>query len=234
LGAQLTLKHLASLPQGKVEDPTFEVIGVVADAKNQGLQDPVQPEAFIPYGVTGAFERGILVRTAGPPMAMLNGVRREIWAVDRNIALTLVGSLTDYLRQFSYAEPRFGLVVLSVFAGVGLALVALGVYSVIAYTVSRRTHDIGIRLALGATRGDVLRRVLLGGLRLVGIGIAIGVLASLGVTRVLSSQLFGVAPHDAATLLSVAAVVVAAGLLACYLPARRAMRVDPMVALRYE
>jgi putative ABC transport system permease protein len=234
LGAQLTLKHLASLPQGKVEDPTFEVIGVVADAKNQGLQDPVQPEAFIPYGVTGAFERGILVRTAGPPMAMLNGVRREIWAVDRNIALTLVGSLTDYLRQFSYAEPRFGLVVLSVFAGVGLALVALGVYSVIAYTVSRRTHDIGIRLALGATRGDVLRMVLLGGLRLVGIGIAIGVLASLGVTRVLSSQLFGVAPHDAATLLSVAAVVVAAGLLACYLPARRAMRVDPMVALRYE
>lgn len=192
------------------------------------------PEAFIPYSVTGAFERGVLVRTAGAPMPLLNSVRREIWAVDRNIALTLIGSLTDSLKQYSYAEPRFSLVVLGVFAGVGLVLVALGVYSVIAYTVSRQTHDIGIRMALGATRSDVLHLVLRSGLRLVGAGIALGVLASLGVTRVLSHQLFGVAPHDAPTLVSVVAVVIVAGLAACYFPARRAMRVDPMVALRYE
>jgi putative ABC transport system permease protein len=234
LGQRLTLKMLATLPQDSVEDPTFEIIGVVADAKNQGPQDPIQPEAIIPYGVTGAFDRGILVRTAGPPLAMLNAVRREIWTVDRNIALTFIGSLTDSLRQFSYAEPRFSLVVLGVFAGVGLALVALGIYSVIAYTVSRQTHDIGIRLALGATRGDVLQMVLRSGLRLVGIGIGVGVLASLAVTRVLSSQLFGVAPHDVLTLAAVVAVVIAAGLAACWFPARRATRVDPMLALRYE
>jgi putative ABC transport system permease protein len=105
---------------------------------------------------------------------------------------------------------------------------------VIAYTVSRQTHDLGIRLALGATRGDVLRLVLGSGLGLVGLGIGIGVLASLGVTRVLSHQLFGIAPHDVPTLLSVVAVVIVAGMGACYFPARRAMRVDPMVALRYE
>jgi putative ABC transport system permease protein len=233
LGRQLTLKHLATLPQHKGEDMTFEIIGVVTDAKNQGPQDPVQPEAIIPDGITRAFDRGLLVRTAGPPMAMLNDVRREIWAVDRNIALTQIGSLTDSL-QFSYAEPRFGVMVLGIFAGVGLVLVALGVYSVIAYTVSRQTHDIGIRLALGATRGDVLRLVLGSGLGLVGVGIGIGLLGSLAATRVLSHQLFGVAPHDVPTLLSVVAVVIAAGLAACYFPARRAMRVDPMVALRSE
>ncbi len=234
LGRPLTLKMLATLPQGKVEDPVFEIVGVVADAKNQGLQDPIMPEAFIPYSITGAFERGILVRTANAPLQMLNGVRREIWAVDRNIALTLIGSLTDSLKQYSYAEPRFSLVVLGVFASVGLALVALGVYSVIAYTVSRQTHEIGIRMALGATRGDVLGMVLRLGLRLLAGGIGLGVLASLGVTRVLSHQLFGVAPHDVPTLAAVVAVVVAAGLAACYFPARRATRVDPMLALRTE
>jgi putative ABC transport system permease protein len=234
LGHQLTLKMLATLPGGRVEDPVFEIVGVIADAKNQGLQGPIMPEAFIPFSVTGAFERGILVRTASAPLQLLNAARHEIWAVDRNIALTQVGSLTDFLKQNSYAEPRFSLVVLGVFAGVGLVLVALGVYSVIAYRVSRQTHDIGIRMALGATRTDVLRMVLGSGLRLIGAGIAVGVLASLAVTRVLSRQRFGVAPYDALTLLSVVAVVVVAGLAACYFPARRAMCVDPLVALRSE
>jgi putative ABC transport system permease protein len=234
LGRQLTLKMLGTIPEGRVEDPVFEIVGVVADAKNQGLQAPIIPEAFIAFSVTGAFERGILVRTASAPLQLLNAVRREIWAVDRNIALTQIGSLTDLLKQYSYAEPRFSVVVLGVFAGVGLVLVALGVYSVIAYRVSRQTRDIGIRMALGATRSDVLRMVLRAGLRLIGAGIAVGVLACLAVTRVLSHQLFGVEPHDAPTLLSVVAVVVVAGLAACYFPARRAMSVDPIVALRSE
>jgi putative ABC transport system permease protein len=165
---------------------------------------------------------------------MLNGVRREIWTIDRNVALTLTGSLKDYLRQFSYAEPRFGLVVLGVFAGVGLVLVALGVYSVIAYTVSRQTHEIGIRMALGARRADVLRLVMRMGLRLIGLGLVAGMLVTLGVSRVLTSQLWGVSPQDPVTLSGVVAVVAIAGLSACYFPARRATRVDPMVALRHE
>jgi putative ABC transport system permease protein len=148
------------------------------------------------------------------------------------VALTLTDSLSGTLRRFSYAEPRFGLIVLGVFAGVGLVLVALGVFSVVAYTVSRRTHEIGIRMALGAGRGDVLSMVLRMGLRLVGVGIVTGVGASLAATRVLSSQLFGVAPHDPPTLAAVVAVVALAGLAACYVSARRATRVQPIVALR--
>jgi putative ABC transport system permease protein len=234
IGRQVELKILSTQPNSPVEEPVFEIVGVVADAKNQGIQDPPMPEAFIPTSVTGAYERGVLVKTTGPPLAMLNSVRREIWAVDRNVALTLTGSLTDYLKQFSYAEPRFGLIVLGVFAVVGLVLVVLGVFSVVAYTVSRQTREIGIRMALGAGRADVLRMVLRMGLRLIGAGIVLGVSVSLGATRVLSSQLFGIAPHDPVTLVAVAVLLAAAGFTACYIPARRATRTDPMVALRYE
>ena len=166
---------LETFREGPVPDPVFEIIGVVTDAKNQGIQEPTSPEVFIPFTLTGAFERGILVRTHGDPESLLNSVRREIWAVDRNVALTLTGSLTGYLQQFSYAGPRFFLVLLGVFASVGLVLVAIGVYSVIAYTVSRQTHEIGIRMALGAPRASVLRMVALMGLKLVAIGAAIGV-----------------------------------------------------------
>ncbi len=234
IGRTITLKNMATHPESPVADPQFEVVGVVANAKNQGVQDPPMPEAFIPYTVTGAHERGILVRTAGPPEALLNNVRREIWAVDRNVAITLAGSLTGYLRRFSYAEPRLSLVILGVFAAVGLVLVALGVYSVVAYTVSRQTHEIGIRMALGASRVDVLKMVLRMGLGLIGVGVVVGVATSLAATRVMASQLFGVTPHDPPTLALAVVVVAVAGFSACYFPARRATRVDPMVALRYE
>jgi putative ABC transport system permease protein len=167
-------------------------------------------------------------------MTLLNTVRREIWAVDPNIALTFAGSLQEFMKQFSYAEPRFGMILLGVFAGVGLLLVAIGVFSVIAYAVSRQTHEIGIRMALGAERGDVLRMVLRMGLRLLGVGLGVGLLASLSVTQVIATQLWGVSPRDPLTLGGVVLVVAIAGLAACYFPARRATRVDPMVALRYE
>jgi putative ABC transport system permease protein len=234
IGRQIKINMLETLPDQQVKDPVFEVVGVIADAKNQGIQEPARPEMFIPYTVTGAFERGILVRTSKEPLSMLNAVRREIWAVDRNVALTLTGSLKDYLKSFSYAEPRFTLILLGVFAGVGLVLVAIGVYSVIAYTVSRQTHEIGIRMALGAGRGDVFGMVLRMGVRLIALGVAAGLLASFGVTRLIASQLWGVSAYDPVTFVGVVLVVALAGLAACYLPARRATRVDPMVALRYE
>ncbi|MDP8979475.1 MAG: ABC transporter permease [Acidobacteriota bacterium] len=234
IGKQIKINMLETVPNPPVKEPVFEVVGVIADAKNSGIQEPVRPEMFIPYTVTGAFERGILVRTSKDPMSMLNAVRREIWAVDRNVALTLTGSLKDYLKLLSYAEPRFTLILLGVFAGVGLVLVAIGVYSVIAYTVSRQTHEIGIRMALGAGRGDVLGMVLRMGVKLIGLGVAAGLLASFGLTRLIASQLWGVSAHDAVTFVGVVVVVALAGLAACYLPARRATLVDPMVALRYE
>ena len=192
------------------------------------------PEAFVPYTLTGAFQRGVLVRTSSAPEALLNSVRREIWAVDRNVALTNTGTLMEFLKQFSYAEPRFSLTLLGVFASVGLLLVAIGVYSVIAYTVSRQTHEIGIRMALGAGRADVVRMVASMGLRLVAVGVAIGLVASFIVTRIVASQIWGVSPHDPLTLSIVVVVMALVGFAACYVPARRATRVDPMIALRCE
>jgi putative ABC transport system permease protein len=234
IGKLFKISFLETMKPNPIQNPVFEIVGIVADAKNQGIQEPVMPETFIPYTMTGNFQRGILVRTQGDPNLMLNTVRREIWAVDRNVALTLTGTLTGYLKQFSYSGPRFSLLLLGIFAGVGLVLVSLGVYSVIAYTVSRQTHEIGIRMALGAGRHHVLRMVLRMGLRLSIIGIVAGLVATSAVTRAITAQLWNVSPQDPVTLVSVVAVITAVGLLACYFPARRATRVDPMVALRYE
>jgi predicted permease len=234
LGRSIKFNEFEKLRDQSVANPVFEIVGVISDAKNRGIQEPPMPESFVPYTITGAFLRGILVRTSGPPEALLSSVRREIWGLDRNVALTDTGSLTEFLKRFSYAEPRFGLTLLGVFASVGLLLVAIGVYSVIAYTVSRQTHEIGIRMALGAGGGDVLRMVARMGLRLVAIGVVIGLAASLVVTRIAASQIWGVSPHDPLTLSIVVTVMVAVGFAACYVPARRATRVDPMIALRCE
>ena len=233
IGQRVRLVRLESPPDA-IPEPWFEIIGVVADVKNQGLQELVTPETWVPYTVTGAFERGILVRTANDPLSMLNAVRQEIWATDRSVALTLTGTMEGYISQFSYAGPRFGFFLLGIFSSIGLVLVTIGVYSVLAYTAARRTHEIGIRMALGAERGDVLKLVINMGLRLVILGVAIGLAASLGVSHVIATQLWGVSPYDPATLITVPLLLLVTGLVACWIPARRAARVDPLVALRYE
>ena len=233
IGQRVHLMHLEIIPD-PVHDPWFEIIGVVADAKNHGLQDPPDPEVWVPYTVTGSFSRGILVRTASEPMGMLNAVRQEVWATDRSVALTLTGTLEGYISQFSYAGPRFGFFLLAIFAGIGLILVTIGVYSVLAYTAARRTHEIGIRMALGAEKGDVLKLVIKMGLRLVVLGVVIGLAASLGLSKVIATQLWGVSPYDPPTLIAVPLLLLITGLVACWVPARRAARVDPLVALRYE
>jgi putative ABC transport system permease protein len=234
IGHRIKFSLLEGPMGGSVENPVFEIVGVISDAKNQGIVDPIMPEALIPYTITGAFERGVLVRTATDPAAMVNSIRREIWAVDRNVAVSDAGTLVNFLKRFSYAEPRLGLVLMGVFAGLGLVLVAVGVYSLIAYTVSRQTQEIGIRMALGARQVDVLAMVAGMGLRLIAVGLGIGLVASLVATRVLASQLFVTSPRDPITIAIAIAVMLAAGLAACYFPARRAVKVDPMVALRYE
>src|SRR4030095_528441 len=196
--------------------------------------EATMPEMFAPYTITGAFDRGIMVRTSAPPLSLLNNVRREIWAVDRNIALTFTGSLEDFLKQFTFAEPRFSLVLLGVFASVGLALVALGVFSVIAYTVARQTHEIGIRMALGAGSADIVWIVLRIGLLLVGLGVGGGLLASFIVTRVIANQLWSVSPRDPVALGAAVTVVALVGLAACYFPARGATTEEPLIALQSE
>jgi putative ABC transport system permease protein len=234
IGRQVKLTMLETFPDGPVPAPLFDIVGVIADAKNNGIQDPPQPEVLVPYTITGGFQRGILVRTAGDPAGLLNSVRKEIWGIDRGVALSDIGTLNDYLKRFSYAAPKFSLVLLTVFAAIGLVLVAIGVYSVIAYTVSQQIHEIGIRMALGAQRGDVMRLVGRMSARLVVLGVVLGVLGSIAATKVLASQLWGVSPRDPATLTGVVVAMSLAAMAATYFPARRAMRVNPIVALRGE
>jgi predicted permease len=217
-----------------VKEPVFEIIGLVADAKNRGLQEPVEPEIWVPYTVTGSAFRGILVRTAREPLTMMSAVEHEIWATDANVAVTLTGTLEGYISQFSFAGPRFGFFLMTIFGAIGLVLVTLGVYSVLAYTTVRRTQEIGIRMALGANGSDVLGLVIRMGLRLVGIGVGLGLIASLALGRVIATQLWGVSAYDPWTLTCVPVLLITTGLLACWIPARRAANVDPLVALRYE
>jgi putative ABC transport system permease protein len=224
------LDTLADAPH----DTYFEVIGVVADAKNRGLQDPPLPEAFLPYSITGVFERGVLVRTSVEPLSLLMSVRKEIWSVDRGVALTLTGSLEDYLRRFSYAPPRFGLIVFGAFATIGLTLVAIGIFSVMAYSVSLQTREIGIRMALGAQRISVLRMILGRGILLTTLGNCAGELASFALAKLVQSQIWGVSVRDPLTFGAVLALIVSVGIGASLVPARRATQVDPLVALRYE
>jgi putative ABC transport system permease protein len=232
IGRQLTLKDLSKIPE-PVVDPSFTIVGVISDAKNQGLQDPVMPEVFIPYTVTGFYERGIMVRTAFDPLSLQNSVRREIWALDRGVALTLTGTLKGYLQSFSYSGPQFTLTILGVFAVIGLILVAIGAYSVLAYTVSQQTHEIGIRMALGAEERGVFLMVLRMGSVLISIGVGVGLIASLFLNRLIASQLWGVQSYDPLTMVSVILIIAVVGALACLVPARRATRVNPVVSLRH-
>jgi putative ABC transport system permease protein len=177
------------------------------------------------------------VRTVGEPTLLLNSVRHEVMAIDKELPVTAPyfgWTLRDMLTNNWYAEPRSHLTLLAAFAGLGLALVCVGLYSVLSYSVSRRTHEIGVRMALGAEATDVRRLVLVAGLRWLAVGIGIGVAASIALAKILQSRIWWIKGADPLTLATAALVLTAVGLAACYFPARRATKVDPMVALRYE
>ena len=233
LGQKIKFTILDELPETP-HDAYFEIIGVVSDFKNRGLLEPPRPDAFIPYSISGFGDRSILATTDVDPNKLLAGLQREIWAVDPSAAVTHGGSMRDFIGESEYTGPRFELIVMGVFAGIGLALALLGIFCVMAYSVALRTQEIGVRVALGAQRGNVVAMVLWQGLRLISIGILIGVLASLGLTRFLAGQIAGVSVSDPLIYCVVAILFLAVGLVACLLPARRAARLDSLVALRYE
>jgi putative ABC transport system permease protein len=228
---------LARLEHGAnpVREPWFDIVGVVGDVTNNGLQSAVEPEVWVPYtfGTPGA--QVLLVRTQQTPMALMNNIREAVWATDADVALAFPSTLEDRISERLYAGPRFGFLLMTIFGCLGLILVAVGVYSVLAYATARKTHEIGIRMALGAERADVLRSVIRVGLRLVTTGVAIGLLVGLALGRAIQAELsHRVKPYDPATLAATTLLLVGTGALACWIPARRAARVDPMVALRYE
>lgn len=233
LGRTVRLARLATLPV-PVVDPTFEIIGVVRDFANQGPRERPAPQVFLPFTLRGPAGFGFVVRTSDEPMRVVNAVRQEIQAVDRNVALVEPIAMEDLIQRAFYARPRFSLLVLGIFACTGIVLVAFGVYGVLAYTVSQQTREIAIRMALGGERSHVVGMVLRLGLQLVGAGLIIGVATSLATNRLLVSQLWNTSPNDPMTFGLTISVVVVMAALACWIPARRAVRVEPMIALRHE
>jgi predicted permease len=233
VGQKMQLKLLDDVPDAP-HHADFTIVGVVADFKNVNVLGPTMPEAFIPITISTVGYRRILMRTTLDPESLMPEVRRAIWTADPNVATGSNGTIEHWLKETDYKSPRFNLGVLGIFAGIGLALAIVGIFSVMAYTVSLQTHELGIRMALGAQRGDVLRLVLLKGLRLIVAGVVAGLLASFGLTRFLASQLWGVSANDSWTYAVVVALIAAAGVTACFLPARKATQVDPIIAIRCE
>ena len=222
-------KHL-NMYEGKPEFVTREIVGVVGGNKHFALQESLRPEMFKP----GSFTRmNIVVRSAGNPAALTAVVRQAIHAIDPDETTSTFRTMDDVI-SLSAAGDRFNTVLLGAFGGIALLLTAAGIFGVLSYLVAQRTREIGLRMALGAQPQDVLRVIVGHGLRLVLAGLCIGVAAGLVVTRWMSSVLFDVKPTDPLTFTAVAVVLTAVAFLATYIPARRAMRVDPMVALRYE
>ena len=212
------------------------IVGVVGDVKQYSLAQPAEPAVFTPFAQSNeAWRRwmSLVVRAPGSSATLIPAVKSQVWSLDNQIPLNRIESMDELLSQ-SLAERRFNMRLLGLFAGLALTLAAVGLYGVMSYSVSQRTHEIGIRMAVGARRRDVLMLVMGQGARLAATGVAAGIVGAFALTRLMTSLLFGVAPTDPATFAAVVLLMMAAVLLACYVPARRAVRVDPMVALRYE
>ncbi|HEX8880941.1 MAG TPA: ABC transporter permease [Candidatus Acidoferrum sp.] len=217
-------------------DIYFEIVGIVRDFKTRDYVDPswqTVPQAFMPYSVAGYSWRSFMARSAVDPNLLLKNFLEELQDLDPGVEIAESGTLESSLHKF-YRGPQFELVTVTSFAGIGLALLLIGIFGVMAYTVALRTHEIGVRVALGAQQTNILRLVLLNGFRLVAIGVLIGLLASCELTRFVASQISGVSPTDPLTFAGAVTVIVLVALAACLLPARRAAAVDPLVALRYE
>jgi putative ABC transport system permease protein len=210
-----------------------EVVGVVADTKME-LDKPAEPQLYVPYNQDpGWGSLSFVVRTQGEPAALGASVREAVRSVDKSIALSNLKPMNDIVSTAA-AQWRVPMLLLSAFAGVAMLLAMLGIYGITSYYVTQRTHEIGVRMALGARIADVLKLVLRRAMLLAVIGIVIGVAGAFAVTRYMKALLFGVQPIDAITFVAVALALVLVALIACLVPARRATQVDPLVALRYE
>jgi putative ABC transport system permease protein len=229
-------------PLGKrvrfVRNPQIEwiaIVGVAGDVKHFGLDLPEQPGLYSPYPQANAWKRWtmIAVRTQSDPTGMASAIKEQIWKVDAQLPVTRVQTM-DEVSAASFAARRFNMLLLTIFSVLALMLAAVGVYGVMSYAVTQRTQEIGIRMALGARMIDVMKLVMKSGLSLALMGVGLGLAGAFALTRLMISLLFAVEPTDKATFAIVTACLLVVALIACYLPARRATKVDPLVALRYE
>ena len=216
------------------DDPAMrEIIGVVSDVRNRNLSSELRPGYFLPAAQMPFNQMTLIVRTTNDPHSVITAVQNEVHAMDNELPIFNVKTMDDYISA-TVAGPRFNATLLVIFAGVALILTIVGLYGVMSYSVAQRTNEIGIRMALGAQTSDVLRLIVSQGFKLVLIGLGIGLVGAFGLMRVIASLLFGVTTKDPLTFAAVAVLLALVALLACYIPARRATRLDPLNALRYE
>lgn len=232
LGRVVRLPRLQG-PPASLANASFEVMGVVNDAMNDIFNNEIQPEIYIPYTLAGMADE-VIALSRTQPRAIVNTVRTEVYAVDRDQPLTDVKTVEALLQEHFYSRPRFNVFLFSLFAAIGLTLAVCGVYGVISNAVAQRTQEIGLRMALGASFTQVMGMVLGGGMRLLLAGIAVGLAGSLLSVRVLASQIGRMSVFDASSFAAVPALLFGVGLFACFWPARRAAKVDPLTALRHE
>jgi predicted permease len=228
-GLKLSQPEIFTPPEG---DQWFEVVGVAATARNRGLQESPEPAIYIPYNMVTVPAATFLLKTDVDPLSIVRAARERVRSVAADLPLTEVRTLEEYLSRFERAYPRFSMTLFSIFAAVALLLAATGLYSVVSYTVAQRTHEFGIRMALGAQRAHVLRLVAGSMMALIALGTVIGLTGSIALGRVISRFIEGWNPRDPIAYVTVAAVLVLTGLLACWFPARRATAIDPVQALR--
>jgi ABC-type antimicrobial peptide transport system permease subunit len=240
VGQRITIGGSALGPD--FAEPARQVIGIVGSVRESGLKDSDQGVMYIPQAQTtdgltklanSVIPLSWAVRTANDPSALSAAIQREILAVDGQLPISKIRTMDQVVSE-STARQNFNMLLLSIFAGMALLLAAIGIYGLMSYTVEQRTPEIGIRMALGAGRGDMLKLIVRQGMLLSGIGVVVGLAAAFGLARLLGSLLFGVKATDPFTYATVALVLFSVALLASYVPARRATKIDPLIALRYE
>jgi len=212
------------------------IIGVAGDVKHSGLNQPVDPAVYSPFSQNDEAWRKfmtLVIRTRVPAAGLVEDVKKQVWSLDNQIPVSGIQSMDDLL-AVSVAQQRFNVLLLGSFAALAVALAGVGIYGMVAYRVHQRTHEIGVYMALGAQHRDVLRLVMKDGVKLALLGIVFGLAGALALTRIMVSLLFEVKPTDPAILIGVALLLAAVAMLACYIPARRALSIHPMTALRRE
>jgi putative ABC transport system permease protein len=214
-----------------LSDDPYEIIGVVGDIRHYTLDN--QPIATMYFPTRNNGGMNVVVRTQGDPLSIVGAVRKEMHALDPDQPIAAVKKMSDWVDS-TVAEPRYRTTLLALFAALAMILAATGIYGVMSYTVAQRTHEIGVRMALGARRFDVLKLVVRQGMLLTLVGVVLGLGGAFALTRVMSTLLFGVTAKDPVTFGVVAALLIAVAFVACFVPALRATKVDPLVALRYE